>query len=105
MGRAYSLRVPTVPPTPVSTRRIARLVLFAAVAVIIAFVMTDVLGLRQSDTSVVSPKGYVAISHGSHTHYVPNGWDGSTSISNFPTSPPPEGMTVADDGRVVPIEP
>lgn len=88
-----------------STRRIARLVLFAALALVAAFVISDVLGLRQSDTGVISPTGYVGISHGSHTHYVPNGWDGSTSISNFPTSPPPDGMTVAEDGRVVPIDP
>ena len=85
-------------------RRIVRLVLFAALAVIVAFVLSDVLGLRASDTGVVSPTGYVGISHGSHTHYVPNGWDASTSISDFPTSPPPEGMTVADDGRIVPLE-
>lgn len=87
-----------------SPRRVLRLALFAALALIVAFVLVDVLGLRASDTSVVSPKGYVAISHGSHTHYVPNGWDGSTSISAFPTRPPPEGMTVAADGRIVPVE-
>ena len=87
-----------------SSRRLVRLALFAALALIVAFVLVDVLGLRASDTGVVSPKGYVGISHGSHTHYVPNGWDGSRSISDFPTSPPPEGMTVADDGRVVPAE-
>lgn len=102
-GRAYSLGVPSVPPA-VSNRRLLRLALFAVLALIAAFVLSDVLGLRASDTGVISPKGYVGISHGSHTHYVPNGWDGGTSISNFPTSPPPEGMTVADDGRVVPAE-
>ncbi|PAP77553.1 hypothetical protein [Rubrivirga marina] len=87
-----------------SNRRLIRLALFAVLAVVVVFALSDVLGLRASDTSVVSPKGYVGISHGSHTHYVPNGWDGSTSISDFPTSPPPEGMTVAEDGRIVPVE-
>ena len=87
----------------VSTRRIARLALFLALAAVVAFVLVDVLGLRASDTGVVSPKGYVAISHGGHSHYVPNDWDGSVSISAFPTSPPPEGMTVGPDGQVVPV--
>ncbi len=87
-----------------SPRRIARLVVFAVLAVVLGFVLTDVLGLRASDTSVVSPTGYVGISHGSHTHYVPNGWDGETSISDFPTSPPPEGMTVSETGQIVPVE-
>ena len=91
-------------PPAVSSRRLVRLAVLAALALLVAFVLRDVLGLSASETGVVSPKGYVGISHGSHTHYVPNGWDGGTSISNFPTSPPPEGMTVADDGRVVPAE-
>ena len=87
-----------------SSRRIVRLVLFLALGAIVGLVLVDVLGLHESDTGVVSPKGYVAISHGSHTHYVPNGWDGSVSISNFPTEPPPEGMTVGPDGHIIPAE-
>ena len=87
-----------------STRRIVRLTLFLVLGVIGALVLRDVLGLTASDTGVVSPKGYVGISHGSHTHYVPNGWDGSPSISDFPTSPPPEGMTVSPTGQVVPLD-
>lgn len=87
-----------------SNRRILRFALFFILGLIAAFVVTDVLGLRASDTSVRSPKGYVEISHGSHPHYVPNDWDGSTSISDFPTSPPPEGMTVSETGQIVPLE-
>ena len=78
--------------------------LFLALGVVLAFVLRDVLGLSASETGVISPKGYVGISHGSHTHYVPNGWDGATSISDFPTSPPPDGMTVDERGQVVPAE-
>lgn len=85
-------------------RRTVRLLLFAALAVILAFVLSDVLGLRESETSVVSPLGYVEISHGGHAHYVPNGWDGEPSISSFPTAPPPEGMTVGPTGELVPAE-
>ena len=85
-------------------RRLARLAVFLVLGIIVVFVLSDVLGLRASETGVVSPRGYVGISHGSHTHYVPNGWSGETSISNVPTSPPPEGMTVGRDGRIVPAE-
>ena len=84
-----------------TTRQKVRLALFVSIALLLAFVLADALGLRASDTSVVSPKGYVAISHASHTHYVPNGWTGEVSISNFPTTPPPEGMTVGPDGQIV----
>lgn len=80
-----------------------RLLLILAALALLAFVLADVFGLRSSDTGVVNPKGYVEISHGSHVHYVPNGWNGTPSISNFPTTPPPEGMTVGPDGRIVPL--
>ncbi|HIG73604.1 MAG TPA: hypothetical protein EYQ24_03205 [Bacteroidetes bacterium] len=82
-------------------------VLLIALALLFAFVLADTLGLRESETGVLSPKGYVPISHGSHTHYVPNGWRGSeatgVSISAFPTTPPPEGMTVSQTGEIVPL--
>lgn len=86
-----------------SSRRVVRLVLFFVLGLIVAFVMTDVLGLRASNTGVRSPKGYVEISHGGHVHYVPNDWSGN-DISSFPSSPPPEGMTVGPDGQFVPLE-
>jgi hypothetical protein len=79
-----------------------RLALLAVGGLILAFVLSDVLGLRESDTGVVSPKGYVAISHGSHSHYVPNGWSGDPDIHSMPTTAPGPGMTVAMDGSVVP---
>lgn len=90
-----------------TTRQKVRFALFAALALLFAFVLADTLGLRESETGVLSPKGYVPISHGSHTHYVPNGWRGSeatgVSISAFPTTPPPEGMTVSQTGEIVPF--
>ncbi|HEX8298237.1 MAG TPA: hypothetical protein VF594_03680 [Rubricoccaceae bacterium] len=84
--------------------RPVRLVLILAVGLLAAFVLRDVLGLGASETGVVSPKGYVAISHGSHTHYVPNGWSGDPDIHSMPTTAPAPGMTVAMDGSVVPAE-
>lgn len=91
-----------------SSRRLVRLAVFAVLGIILAFVLSDVLGLRESDTGVVSPLGWHGISHGSHTHYVPDDWAGSeatgVSISDFPTSPPTEGMTVSGTGQIVPAE-
>ena len=79
-----------------------RLAFLVALAVGAAFVLRDVLGLGASDTGVLSPKGYVAISHGSHSHYVPTGWTGDPDIHSMPTTAPAPGMTVAMDGSVVP---
>ena len=85
--------------------RPTRLVLLLALGLLLAFVARDVLGLGESPTGVKSPLGYVAISHGSHTHYVPNGWSGDPDIHSMPTTPPGPGMTVAMDGSVVPAAP
>ena len=91
-----------------SNRRLARIAVFAILGVLLAFALSDVLGLRASETGVKSPRGWHGISHGSHTHYVPDDWAGSeatgVSISDFPTSPPPEGMTVSGTGEIVPVE-
>jgi hypothetical protein len=47
-------------------------------------------------------KGYVGISHGDHTHYVPEDRDPNVSISNFPSEPPGPNERILPDGRVVP---
>ena len=86
-----------------TSRQKIRTVLFSLLGLLLFAALGNALGLWASDTSTVSPKGYVAISHGSHTHYVPNGWTGDVSISDFPTSPPPPGMTVGPTGQVVPL--
>lgn len=86
-----------------TTRQKVRIALYAALALLFAFAMADVLGLRAGATSVRGEAGYTSIPHGSHTHYVPNDWDGSRSVSDFPTSPPPAGMTVGPDGQFVPV--
>lgn len=49
-------------------------------------------------------KGYVGISHGDHTHYVPEDRDPDVSISNFPGTPPGPNERILPDGRVVPRE-
>ena len=84
-----------------TTRQKVRLALFLALGAFLLVALSDVLGLRQSETSTQSPLGYVEISHGSHVHYVPNDWTGE-DISSFPSTPPPEGMTVGPTGQIVP---
>lgn len=84
-------------------RQKLRLALFAVLLLFVAFALSDVLGLRASNTSVVGPQGYTAISHGSHSHYVPNGWTGDPPIGEFPMEPPPPGMTVGPTGQYVPL--
>ncbi len=85
-----------------TTRQKVRLVLFAVAGLVLVLVLGDVLGIWASERGVVSPKGYVPISHGNHVHYVPNGWTGEPPIGQFPQEPPPPGMTVGPDGRYVP---
>ena len=87
-----------------TARQKVRLVLFAALGLFLFFVLGNVLGWWASDTSVVGPQGYVGISHGNHTHYVPNGWTGDPPIGQFPQEPPPPGMTVGPTGAYVPLQ-
>ncbi len=89
--------------TAVTSRQKLRLVLFAVLLLFVGFALSDVLGLRPSHTGVVGPEGYTAISHGSHSHYVPNGWTGDPPLSNFPQAPPPPGMTIGPTGEIVPV--
>ena len=66
-----------------SSRRLIRLAVFFALGLLFAFVLSDVLGLRASETGVISPKGWHGISHGSHTHYVPDDWAGSEATGRL----------------------
>ncbi|MFN3595683.1 MAG: hypothetical protein ACK41D_00255 [Rubricoccaceae bacterium] len=84
-------------------RRPVRLGLLVGLGLLLLLALSDVLGLRPSERGVVSPLGYVEIPHGNHSHYVPNGWTGDPPISQFPTTPPPPGMTVNEVGQIVPL--
>ncbi|MEO0558759.1 MAG: hypothetical protein AAF170_11320 [Bacteroidota bacterium] len=85
-----------------TTRQKVRLGLFLVLGLFLLFPLGDALGWWASDRGVRGEAGYVEIPHGGHVHYVPNDWDGS-NLSSFPTTPPPEGMTVDSDGRFVPL--
>ncbi len=85
-----------------TTRKKVRLGLFIVLGLFLLLPIGDALGWWESDTGVRGEAGYVEISHGGHAHFVPNDWDGS-DISSFPSSPPPEGMTVGPRGQFVPF--
>lgn len=86
-----------------TSRQKVRLALFAALGLLLFFVLGDVLGLCASERGVVSPTGWHPISHGSHQHYVPDNWTGDPPLGQFPQEPPPPGMTIGPDGQYVPL--
>ena len=88
-----------------TSRQKVRLGLFVVLGLFMFLVLGTAFGFWKSEIGAVSPKGYVAIFHGDHTHYVPNTWTGEVSISDFPTNPPPPGQTVGPTGQFVPLQP
>ncbi len=78
-------------------RKRLRWILLILVLIFFVFVMRRVL-------SPVGETGYYEISHGDHTHYVPEGWDENVPISRFPTKPPAPNERILPNGQVVPRE-
>ncbi|MBX2819613.1 MAG: pneumococcal-type histidine triad protein [Rhodothermaceae bacterium] len=76
---------------PFTVRRWLVLVFFAALVLILMQPILDPYG----------EKGYMEISHGDHTHYVPRDRDPNVTISNFPTSPPGPNERILPNGQVV----
>lgn len=87
-------QIPTPPKKigPFTVRRWLVLVFFAALVLILMQPILDPYG----------EKGYMEISHGDHTHYVPRDRDPNVTISNFPTSPPGPNERILPNGQVVP---
>ncbi len=85
--------IPTPPKKigPFTVRRWLVLVFFAALVLILMQPILDPYG----------EKGYMEISHGDHTHYVPRDRDPNVTISNFPTSPPGPNERILPNGQVV----
>ncbi|MEM1044024.1 MAG: hypothetical protein AAGI91_15530 [Bacteroidota bacterium] len=87
---------PSLPPAaPAATPRRRRWVLIGVAALVLALAFWSAI-------NPFGDKGYVAISHGDHVHYVPEDRDPEASISNFPTTPPGPDERILPDGRVVP---
>jgi hypothetical protein len=49
-------------------------------------------------------KPYTAVSHGSHSHYVPYDRDPDVPINRFPQEEPSSRERITPQGQVVPIE-
>jgi hypothetical protein len=72
--------------------------IFIAIVVVLAgFALADALGF-------FNPKPYTAVSHGSHSHYVPHDRDPNVPLSDFPTEEPGPGEKIAPNGQIVPAD-
>ena len=72
--------------------------LFVGVVLILAgLAMADALGY-------FNPKPYTAVSHGSHSHYVPHDRNPDVSIDKFPQEEPGPNEKITPEGQIVPIE-
>lgn len=81
--------------SPVATAKWRRWILVAIAAFFLAIAFWSAI-------NPFGDEGYVGISHGDHTHYVPEDRDPDVSISNFPSTPPGPDERILPDGRVVP---
>lgn len=70
-------------------------VAIAVVGVFFLFALLASLG-------IFNEKPYTEVPHGNHSHYVPKDRDPDVPLHNFPQQPPPPGMKIAPDGRIVP---
>ena len=69
---------------------------------VIAFFAVLTLLVMREVLDPYGEKGYMEISHGDHSHYVPPDKDPNVSVSNFPQSPPGPNERITPDGRIVP---
>lgn len=70
--------------------------LFIAVVIALAgLALADALGY-------FNPKSYTAVSHGSHSHYVPDDRDPNVPINDFPQEEPGPGEKISPTGQIVP---
>jgi hypothetical protein len=71
-----------------------RLVIFIVIALFVALVFVDSLG-------VFDHKSWYEVPHGSHSHYLPKDCDPPLSVGQGPTTPPGPGETVNCQGQIV----
>ena len=73
-----------------------RLLVLAAAAVFLAFLLVDALG-------VFDDSPYLEVPHGNHTHYVPRERNQNVGLDAFPTVPPGPCERITPEGRLVDI--
>jgi hypothetical protein len=88
---------PPAPEAPARRGSSRRWVFAAIAAIVLGFALYRAI-------NPYDERGYVAIPHGDHEHWVPRDRDPSVSISNFPSVPPGPNERILPEGRVVPIE-
>ncbi len=72
-------------------------VFIVVVVVLAGLALADALGY-------FNEKPYTAVSHGSHSHYVPHDRDPNVSIDKFPMEEPAPGEKITPTGQVVPVD-
>jgi hypothetical protein len=88
------LNTPPVSEAPVRRSSIRKWIVGAIIAFVLALAFYGAV-------EPYDERGYVAVPHGDHSHYVPRDRDPNVSISDFPTSPPGPNERIMPDGRVV----
>lgn len=62
-------------------------------------------GLALADSlGYFNTKSYTAVSHGAHSHYVPDDRDPDVPIDRFPQEEPASHERITPQGQVVPID-
>jgi hypothetical protein len=72
-------------------------VFIGVVIVLAGLALADALGY-------FNPKPYTAVSHGSHSHYVPHDRDPNVPINDFPQEEPAPGEKITPTGQIVPAD-
>lgn len=80
-----------------TSKNTLKYIFIAAVVILAGFALADSLGY-------FNPKPYTAVSHGSHSHYVPENRDPDVPINKFPQTEPAPGEKITPTGQIVPAE-
>ena len=68
--------------------------------VVLVFLMMGAFSLMHA-LGVFNTKGYTAVSHGSHFHYVPDNRDPAVGLSKFPTKEPSDDEVITPTGQII----
>jgi hypothetical protein len=80
-----------------TSKNTLKYIFIAIVIVLASLALADALGY-------FNPKSYSAVSHGSHSHYVPNDRDPNVPINEFPQEEPAPGEKITPTGEIVPAD-
>ena len=72
-------------------------IFIGVVLVLAGLALADALGY-------FNPKPYTAVSHGSHSHYVPHDRNPDVSIDKFPQEEPGPQEKITPEGQIVPVD-